>query len=166
MKKQKKRNKAFNPNKHRINSAAAFQVIQKAHDAAYDASPLDAEQVDELGAGYYLAFALVKSGKGTKDNIGTLAGAINISIVLAESGVGLEYLPLLLDARDAIVRTGIRANTKCKIGFNGLDIHKVSDALNIHDMQVLVTSKTQMIEAVNEVRKRINEGNFDERLAA
>ena len=162
----KKRNKKYNPNKHRISTAAGFQAIQNAQIAAYNASPLEAEQVDELGAGYYLAFALVKGGRGTKDNIGTLAGAINISIVLSESGVGLEYLPLLLDARDAIVRTGVRANKAGKIGFYGPDIHKVSEALNVHDMQVLVTSKTQMIEAINEVRRRINAGHFDERLAA
>lgn len=170
MKKQKKRNKAYNPNKHRINSAAAFNVIQNAHDAAYDAKPLDADQIDELGIGYYAALKAVRQGKGTPDQLGTLAGAINISLVLAENGIGPEYLDLLKEAKNAIFRTIQRERATGKVVFYGPDSTKIGEALDVHDMQILVVSKNEMVAAVTEVRRRIDAGHYEvtesERLAA
>jgi len=150
----KKRTKKYNPNKASINSFSVFNVIS-------NVKPLDKEQKSELGVGYYTAFISVKEGRGTPDNLGTIAGAINISIVLAESGVGSEYLDLLVEAKDAIFRTINRANNTGKIGFDGLAIGKISEALDIHDMHVEIVSKTEMVSAINEVRRRINAGHYE-----
>jgi hypothetical protein len=150
----KKRNKKYNPNKIKVNGVAFINVIS-------DAQPLEADQRTELGVGYYSSFASVKKGTGTPDQLGMIAGAINISIVLAESGIGSEYLDLLTVAKDSIFRTIQRANNTGKIGFYGPDMHKISEALDVHDMHVEVVSKNEMIDAVNEVRRRIKAGHYE-----
>lgn len=164
MKKQKKRTKAFNPNKHRINSLAGLNVIKKHQPLTIDEQrELCQSAVTSLNA---MQFAIDLS----PNDFTILCDVINISLVFTERGLGKEYLDELYAARDALQRSKMRFLDSGKLGFFGPDLDTMKFALKVHNWQ-LERCGFGMFESAYETQNaRIKAGNYykseSERLAA
>lgn len=120
--------------------------------------PLTDEQLNALGVNYRIALSHMLNGQGSKENWGVCVCSLNIAVVLADNGIGEEYLPIFIKALEGAYRAELRAGRTGKWGFDGPAITDIKDAFEIHDAQLKVTTKYQCRDAIQEVHRRQAEG--------
>lgn len=128
-------------------------------------SPLVKEQQIDL-ASYWLVFEAILGGHGVEDHFHTLAGTVNIAVVLSEAGYCADAKAAFLEAQDALMNCWRRFSKFGKIGFTGLEIGAMRRALVAHHVQMEITPQKAMLAAVHEVMKRKSEGHLLEMVPA
>lgn len=146
----KKPRKAYRPRA--VNRTAGFAVLERR-------TPLDISQTTDLGIAYHVALDEMIRGRGTEEHWSTLACALNITLVLAETGPGLDSLGIIKSALTGIVRSRDRARTTQKWGFDGDALIDIKIALEVHDAQIATVTKAAMQGALAEVHRRIDSGD-------
>jgi hypothetical protein len=120
--------------------------------------PLDAEQARDLGIAYHASLQAILNGKGTEQAWGTLACALNIALILCEQGIGEDHTPTIKQAQASLMNCRERAQRANKWGFNGDEARAIMRAFAIHDEQIALANKGQIVAALKEVHRRIEIG--------
>lgn len=116
--------------------------------------PLIGDDQTDLRINYWSAFDRVKLGHSSQDNWATLATAMNIALILAERGIGDEYMSLVQQAQEGLIRAQERAHRLNVWRLDGDALQAVANALTVHDAQVEIATRDEMRQAVEEARKR------------
>jgi hypothetical protein len=122
---------------------------------------LDDDQVRDLAIFYRMALANVMKGKGSEYDVHTLACAANVCLVLAERGIGNEYVARVIEAQKGVVRAIGRL--KCAwVGLDGPALVAIREMLDLHDEQLKVANTKDVREALQEVRNCMQAGDVFE----
>lgn len=130
--------------------------------ALYDADPrrpLSDDQVRDLGLNYRMAFRAMLNGGATEERWSICVCSLNIALVLAERGLGEEYIPRINEALAGAFRAKVRAGSIGSWGFDGPAIQAIKDAFDVHDEQLTLATKNETRAALHEVHRRADEGN-------
>ncbi len=156
MSKSKKPRKAYRPRE--IRRTAGLEVLGHR-------TPMDASQKTDLGIAYYMALNEMTNGRGAEEHWSTVTCALNIALVIAETGPGLDSIGIIKSALAGAVRARDRAQRAGKWGFDGDALIDIRIALETHDAQMAVVSKAVVLKALEEVHRRIDAGEVLEEAA-
>ncbi|WP_136419945.1 hypothetical protein [Herbaspirillum sp. ST 5-3] len=120
--------------------------------------PLNDEQVAELGIGYRMAFSMVLAGQSTAENWAMIVCSLNIGLILSEWGMGIEHCDLFKAALEGASRAKYRGDKTGKYGFDGAAIQAIQDAFDVHEAQIQIATKRDLVAAVKEVHRRAEAG--------
>lgn len=154
---KKPRNKKYQPK--RIFPGGGLSALLRIEDRAIAASPLNCDQQTDLGGAYWLAFTNMTIGNASKESWSCVVCALNIGMALCEAGIGAEYEQDFVAALDGAFRAKIRSQKTGSFRLDGEAIQAIRHAMTIHDAQILVTHKRELVAAMQTVRTRIDEGN-------
>jgi len=154
---RKPRNKKYRPRP--IGVGGGLSVVAKCYARGQDAAPLNDGQLQDLGLAYWLNLEQLRSGAATEEAWSVIVTALNIGMALVESGVGADHEQTFNDALAGAFRAKTRgARTKnCRL--DGDAMRDIQAALAVHDQQMEIASRAQIVEAMNLVRQRIDEGH-------
>ncbi|MBV8666713.1 MAG: hypothetical protein JO269_09535 [Burkholderiaceae bacterium] len=141
-----------------VSAVGGLFAIQAKHDAASDALPMTDDQIADLSIAFRLAFQAMLTGAADEQQWSTCVASLNIAMVLAERGIGPEYLPQFTAALDGAFRARIRATRTGKWGFDGDAIQAIKEAFSAHELQIEHATKQEIREALIEVRLRVDAG--------
>lgn len=134
------------------------------------AAQIEVDQVRDLSLAYRLSLSALESGAGTEQAWSTCACALNIALILAEQGVIPQALSAIKAAQEALVIIhGIAQNSgEWTAGSHSFVLRC---AFALHDDQIEMASKGQLIYALEQVHARVESGDVmcgenKERLAA
>lgn len=156
----KKRNKAYRPRI--ISHVGGLFAIQKKHDDEALQEPMTDDQISDLALAFRLAFANMLNGHADEQNWSTIVCSLNIGLIMAEKGIGQEYEPQFNIALEGAFRAKIRGDRTGAWGFDGPAIQAIKEAFSIHEAQIELATKAQILDAMHEVHRRIDEGNIFE----
>lgn len=146
----KKRGAQFN---RRVNPHAMFGAMRSV-------TQLDHSQTVDLGTAYWAAFMSLKTVHACEDHFHSLAAAVNVAMVLSESGVMPQALADFKAAQEAMVSVWRRAEKSGKFGFTAPEMATVKESLLLHDMQLAAATQEQAARAVQEVIRRKENGDL------
>lgn len=89
-----------------------------------------------------------------------LGETLNIGMLLAEDGLGLEYLQVFVDAQEALFRGWLRGERTGSFRLDGPGIAVITEALEIHDVQLDVACWADVTRAERTMVDRINAGEL------
>lgn len=120
--------------------------------------PLAEDQHRDICIAYRASLQALLRGHGTEQAWSTLACSFNIALILAEQGIAAAAIPTIKLAQEALLRARERAQRTGKWAFEGEGIRVVLAAANIHDEQLEMATRGQIIAALNEVHRRVEVG--------
>lgn len=121
-------------------------------------TPMDASQTTNLGIAYYVAFDEMLRGRGTEEHWSTVVCALNLALLIAETGPGLSRIGIIKSALDGAVRARDRAKATGKWGFDGDAVVDTRISLDTHHSQMAIVTKTVVLSAIKEMHRRIDAG--------
>ena len=121
---------------------------------AMSLAPMDVPKQTDMAIDIHEAFAAITTGKGTLDDVNSLAYAANVGLVLAERGYGPELLPNIVKAQHALVRILSRHQQGKSIGFDGEGAQAIRDLLDTHTQQIHHAGRSEVSDALLEVLER------------
>lgn len=121
-------------------------------------TPLADDQMRDLGIAYHISLQAILRGSGTEQAWSTLACALNIALILCEQDVGAGYLPTIKIAQEALLSSRERAQKFKRWAFNGDEARVVMRAFAIHDEQIVIATRGQIVFALEEVSRRVMGG--------
>lgn len=121
--------------------------------------PMSEEHRTNMVVEARLAFHRITNGYPEEDDPDGLAVVVNVGMVLCEWGVAgsAEYLPLALEARDALQRAHLRSNdgTGKAFNFDGPGIESWRRMLELHEAHLEAAGNEMIMRALVEVAVRI-----------
>jgi len=154
---KKPRNKKYRPRP--VGVAGGLSVVAKCYARGEDAAPLNDGQLQDLGLAYWLNLEQLRSGAATEEAWSVVVTALNIGMALAESDVGAEHEQTFTDALTGAFRAKTRSARTNNFRLDGDAMRDIQAALAVHDQQMEIASKAQIVGAMNLVRHRIDEGH-------
>lgn len=106
-----------------------------------------------LKAKNHSALSEITQGRGNRDQIDVLIAAMNMCEAYAVHGKGIDWLPEIRQAQDAIVSMSKRGFEKGRFLFTGQEMKAMNLGMDIHDAQLeesTVQELERMIDYVNE----------------
>lgn len=150
----KKRSKKYVPKGTTTNTLAIFGGMLGTHGERLQAVQLKSHQ----------ALAEIVQGRGTRDHWNLVVGAVNMANVMCDMGIGAEYRPVMLAARDAMMEIGKRAAANAnRFVFKGEELQTVNEMMDMHDAQLENIRAVDVDRAVDEVMRRVKNGHKDNR---
>lgn len=104
----------------------------------------------------------LRTGAGTERDAEQLAVAMNISMLLCEAGVGVEYLSFAIAGQDAVARCKARAGRIGKWGLDGAGLDALRYALELHEQQIELATQRQVSAVMAELHRRARAGHLME----
>lgn len=153
MKKQKKRNKAFNPNKHRVEVNAAFKTINLAKPVSDEAKVLLNEQI-------HAALAAITRGVGKPEHFDVLASTVDIVFMMAMNLFNDAYQEEIDRARQAMFRLKDRFHKHGKFAFDGDGYNAIKMIVAIHDELMNNVTGVEYLRFMEARANAIAGGNF------
>ena len=124
------------------------------------AQTLSEHERDSLRLRYWAALDALKTGHASDEHIDTLAGAINVALVLAErTGHNADAIALIQQAQDALMRAKAREQRHGTIGLDGPGAAALGAALELHDAQLALHTAQQLQDALIESIRRMRAGD-------
>ena len=148
----RKRGKSFS---RRVDRLAAFRSVDRQH-------PLDNGQKMQLGVVLRTHLEALRLGRSDATAFHNLASGVNVSMVLAERGLGTEYSEQIGAAQVAMVRFKVNGDTKGRWILDGPSLVALVDWLAVYDAQLEATSQQEAMDALDEVDKRVRRGQIFE----
>ena len=156
----KRRVKAYREKKCAV--GGGLQVIAAGvsrHDVRMmNALPIEGEEATLICVKYWRAFEDIKLGDGTETSYVYLCTAMNITLCLAETGIGEEYVPEMIPALEAMARAAKRGARTGQYRLDGPGMDAVSNALAIHEAQCAVATREDLFAAETMIAARIAAG--------
>ena len=106
-----------------------------------------------LKAKNHSALTEVTQGRGNRDQVDVLIAAMNMCEAYAVHGKGIDWLPEIRQAQDALFNMGKRGLNKGRFLFTGEEMKAMNLGMDIHDAQLeesTVYEMEKMIDYVNE----------------
>lgn len=147
----RKRGKHFS---RRVDPLAAFRSASRQ-------LPLDSGQKLQLGVVLRTHLEALRTGKADATAFHNLASGVNVSMVLAERGLGAEYSDLIGAAQDAMVRFKVNGD-RGRWLLDGPSLVSLKDWLDVYEAQLEATSQQEAMDALDEVYKRVRRGQIFE----
>jgi hypothetical protein len=121
--------------------------------------PLEQDQRTDLGIAYRMSFESLRTSHGKESDFHTIACSLNIALVLAERGYGAEWVEQVKAAQDGLMRCLGRGQKTGSWGLDGPAMTALSEALALHDEQIVLATQKEIREAIAEVHRRITNGD-------
>lgn len=149
----KTRNKKYRPRP--IAVVGGLHAIQRQIDAANLRRPLSSERQIDLQFAYLTSIEAMVCGRATVYHADTLIYALNVGQILAERGLGQEYLSLIEPAIEAMQRARARYLAHGKFGLDGPGLVAISAVADLHAEQMRLATHAELMSAVEEMHKRV-----------
>jgi acyl-[acyl carrier protein]--UDP-N-acetylglucosamine O-acyltransferase len=94
-------------------------------------------------------------GLGTVQDWQELTDMMNISEVMAMSGVGPEVLPYCQRAQNALEQAALRYQSTLRMGLSGEGIKALRDVYEFHDLQRRSISRSEYEKYIIKTKQRI-----------
>lgn len=122
--------------------------------------PVSADQARDLGIAYHGALNAIAQGTGNAEDANTLALCANMALMLVEIGLGVDQVPAVQAAQDAIVSMMSREQRTGRFVLTGEELRHLQHLLDLHDAQLSDPECTEavMIAALDECRRRRESG--------
>lgn len=119
---------------------------------------IEDDQVRDLSLAYRASLRTMESGKGTEQTWATCACALNIALILAEQDVVPQAISAIKSAQESlmIIRGIAEKSGEWSVGSHGFILRC---AFALHDEQIEVATKGQIVNAIEQVHARINSGD-------
>jgi hypothetical protein len=150
--------RALSRQKHIPSSAPSSNLVNIVSNPVWKAlktEPMPAKHQLNLNIDTHTAFEAIIKGKGTLDDVNTLAHAANLSLVLAERGYGPELTPNIIQAQEALMRILKREHEGKNVGFDAQGAEHMRDLLDIHTQQIALAGEAETAQALLEINRRI-----------
>jgi hypothetical protein len=154
---KKARNKKYRPRP--VALAGGLTVVARCHARGQDAAPLNDGQLQDLGLAYWLNLEQLASGVATEEAWSVVVTALNIGLALAETGIGVEHESTFNLALEGAFRAKTRSARTNSFRLDGEGLSDIKAALAVHDGQMDIASRAEVIAAMSLVRQRIDEGH-------
>ena len=138
----------------RIDPLAAFRSADRQH-------PLDSGQKLQLGVVLRTHLEALRTGKADATAFHNLASGVNVSMVLAERGLGDSYSEQIGAAQEAMVRLKVNGD-RGRWLLSGPALVALFDWLAIYEAQLEATSQQEAMDALDEVDRRVRRGQIFE----
>lgn len=122
-------------------------------------SPLRADQQTDLGAAYWLSIDNLLFGSADEEHWSCVACALNIGLALSETIIGQEHEQDFVKALEGLFRAKVRSQRVGNFRLDGEAMRDVKYALEVHDEQVKLVTRSELVTAIELVRKRVADGN-------
>lgn len=97
---------------------------------------MTAAQLRDMSLAAHTALRAIEDGNGTENDLHQLAFTSNVSLIMAERGLGTEYLEEVKQGQQHIVELVGRHNRKQSLLLTGPGIVAVRRILELHDAQI------------------------------
>lgn len=148
----KKPRRAYDPNRWLMRTHATQRIRM-------DGKPLLPDQRQDLGLNYWLCFDVMKRG-GSESAWNALAQTANIALVIAEMGIGSEYIDAIKRAQDALMRIDYRQKHSGSWAMDAEGMAALHHCLTIHDSQMEIAERGEIRKCIAEVNKRLTAGDI------
>lgn len=118
------------------------------------------DQQRDIGIAYRSSLHAMLRGKGTEQTWSTVACMLNLALMLAEQGVLPKALDVIKQAQEALIRSRARAEKCNSWAFDGKGIRDAMAAANYHDEQLEIAKRSQVVQAIREVHRRVDIGEI------
>lgn len=120
---------------------------------------LDQSQMRDIGVPVHLAIEAMRTGHGNQGEAwGILAGSVNVALLMAEAGIGKEYIDHIKEAQQALMRCKDRAEKTGVWAFDGDGYNSVASVIDLHEQQLAEGNVGVIERALFEVRRRVDAG--------
>lgn len=141
-----------------VSNVGGLFLIGAAFERGRKKCGLTAEQILDIKLSTRLALQTMISGDSTDTDWGMITSSINLALILAEQGYGIEHENVFIRAQEALVRSHIRGTRTGKWRFDGEGLQDIRDAITLHEEQCDIVSMGDIEIGLNEVANRINKG--------
>ena len=108
-----------------------------------------------LKAKNHSALSEITQGRGNKDQIDVLIAAMNMCEAYAIHGKGIDWMPEIRQAQDAIFNMGKRGIEKNRFLFTGEEMKAINLGIDIHDAQLEESTIKELENMIDYVTKQI-----------
>lgn len=122
--------------------------------------PIESKELLKIRILNHGALRSLTNGTATKKDWDYVCAYLNIMTVLAEAGLGSEYLDTVNSAMVAHAQCGKRLLSQGKFGYTGPELSLVNLALEVHEAQLEVITVAELEKAHVEVAKRLELGKI------
>lgn len=154
---KKPRSKKYTPKPCLI--GGGLRALLKIEDRAVAASPMCDDQLTDLAGGYMLALTNLAIGNASEESWECVVCAINIGMALAETTFEGQYIDEFVTALDGLFRAKLRSAKTGNFRLDGEALQAVKIAIAVHDEQLKLAHRKEVIAALRTVQKRVAEGN-------
>lgn len=119
--------------------------------------PFTPDEQAQLNLPVLLAIDSIAHGKGSEADFHTLAAAVNVALVCAES-IDPLVEKTCTDARDSLMRMHARQMRHGSWGFDGPGYQQVREAVDVYQQLTSLLTGGQLKEAMQECMRRVNVG--------
>jgi hypothetical protein len=158
----KKRNKKYNPNKHRVAANSVFRTVQLA-------KPVTDESKAKLNEQIHAALTAITKGVGTTLHFDVLASTVDVVFMMAMNLFDNAYEVEIDQARRAMFRLKDRYHKTEKFGFDGEGYNAIKQLVMIHDEMMNQVTGAEVLQFMHARANAIKGGNYykgNERKAA
>lgn len=139
-----------------VNPLGGLQAIAK-HQWMTD------EMATELVVAARSQFDALRRGQGHCEmTCNTLAQLVNVSLILCEMGVGSLFMNDIKCAQNWLAKTFDRGNRTGTWILDGAAFGPISQAIEIHDQQLRNSRRGEVVQAMETVLKRLDNGDVIE----
>jgi hypothetical protein len=149
----KKRNRKYNPNKHRKAVNAAFRTIQLA-------KPVSDESKVKLNEQIYGALEAITKGVAEPYHFDVLASTVDVVFMMAMNLFNDAYKDEIAAARQAMFRLKDRFHRTEKFGFDGEGYNAIKALIEIHDEMMNHVTGAEVLQFMNARANAIKGGNY------
>lgn len=149
MSRSAKPRKAYKPKHTMTNVLGAFAGMT---------STTHADHLQKMKIWTHGALANFAQGNGARKDWDRLVDAMNLAIVLSERGVGPEFQPHFVDAREALLETAVRAaKNSDRFLFRGDELKAMNEAIDCYDAQLENVRAIDLELGMDEVERRLKD---------
>ena len=138
----------------RVDPLAAFRSADRQHK-------LDSGQKLQLGVVLRTHLEALRLGKADATAFHNLASGVNVSMVLAERGLGTGYEEQIGGAQTAVFRLKQNGD-RGRWLLDGPGLNALREWLELYEAQLEACAQQEAMDALNEVDKRVRRGQIFE----
>ena len=154
---KKKRDKAYVPK--RNFGGGGLLALLRIEARAENASPLREDQISDLGRNYWLSFTNLTQGSASFESWENCVGSLNMGLVLAEKVFEGQGEDEMVAALDGLFKAKQRGDKTGRYRLDGDGIQAVRISLEIHDQQMKLAHRREIVDAIATVKQRVEDGN-------
>lgn len=117
--------------------------------------PMTHDDYQSMTAYYRLAYENALRGSASEETWGCLALGSNMALILAEKGIGAEWIEKIQEGQEALMRANARGEQIGSWRMDGMGAKVLGEVLDILDGQLEVATRGEIIEARDIILKRM-----------
>lgn len=118
--------------------------------------PMTHEDYQTMTAYFRLAFLNIQQGSASEETWNCLALGANMALILAENGIGEEYIPKIQAAQGSLMRAKGRAATTGSLRLDGAGLAAMRELLDVYEGQLEIATRNEILAARDTVQERLD----------